>query len=958
MPRRYRALLILITLAGAFLRLWQLTSVPPGLHYDLAATALFGNEVAFHGYRPLFITAYTGHEALYYYWLALWFRLGGSSVFTLRLAAAMLGVLAIPAGFFALREALRFADDDAANGGPGGDRSLPLAVLATACLATAFFHVTFSRFGFRVISEPVVQALALGCLLRGAHRLSRPDGQRALARPAAWLALGGLFTGLAAYTYLAARLFPLPLAVFWSALVVQAARARRAEPGALRRTLLGLGTFSAAAVAAFAPLGVYFWRHPEDFLNRAGQVAPKAGEAGLLLEGTRRAFEMLFLNGEPYDRFNIPGLPLFGLVLGAAFVLGWLMTLGRLLRWPRPGLRAGAGWAAEALLLAWVPAMLLPTALSVHDIFPSNVRAFGLIPLLFVFPARGLLGAYRWVQQRLPGPLLPVAYPQAVIVLAVLAAGVYSTGNNYFKVWAALPNQRQNNDADLTGIAEYLNAQNDLSGTAVYVSSIHYRHPTLAYLARDFDQLRWLTGGTSLAVPAQGPALYALARSAPLPEAWLAGWEPYLVAAPLDADGRPSYQVYRFADGAGVPLPALAALDENFGNIIRLTGYGVMTETQQLLVDVAWRVENLPEAGDYLPYARLVDAWGYAWAQSGGFSYPSEQWQVGDRLLVRLRVPLPAGLPPGDYTLKVGVYSTGAAASLPHLTAAGAYAGDRVALPPLRLAGNLGGGPAALQAEQGVTPPASARLSPALLGYAVNTSTPRQGERLLLTLFWQAFDPTHPGQAAGPVQVRLGDRVLYEGEAAHGTLALGQLAAGEALVDRYDLRVPADFAAGAADLSVTAGGATASLTALEVQPLTRVFDPPALATASATVLADANGAPLIGLSGYTLAPGAAGAATTLTLAWQALAPLAEDYTVFVHVLDATGQTVAQTDATPQAGAYPTSLWQPGEYVRDDYTFDLPPGDYTVVLGLYLPETGARLRVGAGDEVTLPVFTVR
>lgn len=948
MPRRYAALLILIVLAGAFLRLWQLTAVPPGLHYDLAATALLGNAVAFDGYRPLFITAYTGHEALYYYWLALWFRLGGSSVFTLRLAAAMLGVLALPAGFFALRETIRFADDR-----PTGDRSLPLAVLATALLATAFFHVTFSRFGFRVISEPVVQALALGCLLRGLRQLTRPPGRRLFARPTAWFVLAGVFTGLAAYTYLAARLFPVPLAILWAAVLVQAARANRVESGALRRTLPAFGAFTAAAVVTFAPLGVYFWRHPEDFLNRAGQVVPQAGESALLLDGLQRAFEMLFINGEPYDRFNVPGMPLFGSVLGLCFVLGWLMTLWQAFKWPKPGLRAGAGWAAEVLLLAWVPIMLLPTALSVHDIFPSNVRAFGLIPLLFVFPARGLLGAYRFVQQRLPGPLLPVAYPQAVIALLVLAAGAYTTGQTYFNVWANLPDQRQNNDADLTGIADYLNKQSDLAGTARYVSSIHYRHPTLAYLARDFDQLRWLTGGTSLVVPAHGPALYALARSAPLPAEWLAGWEPYRVAAPLDADNRPSYQIFRFADGQAVPLPSFTPLDENFGNVIHLTGYNVLTETTQLLVDVRWRVDNLPAAGDYLPYARLVDEWGASWSQSGGFNYPSEQWQVGDTLLVRLAVPLPAGLPPGNYTLKVGVYSEGAAASLPRLTPAGAYAGERAPLPPLALAGNLGGGPATLRAEQAVTPPATTGLAPALLGYRVNTPTPRQGERLLLTLFWQAG-------AAGPVQVRLGDELLYEGDAAHGTLALGRLAAGQALVDRYDLRVPADFPSGLGDLTMTVGGTTATLAALNVVAIERAYAPPPVAVPSEVVLVDPTGAPLIGLSGYTLTPGAAGAATTLTLAWQALAPPADDYTVFVHVLDAAGQTVAQRDATPRDGAYPTSLWQPGEYVTDDYTFDLPPGDYTVELGLYLPETGARLVLegGGADAVRLPGFEVR
>ena len=73
LPRRFYFILTLTTLLGAFLRLWQLTTVPPGLHFDLAATALLGNDVAFHGSRPIFIAAYTGHEVLFYYWLALWF---------------------------------------------------------------------------------------------------------------------------------------------------------------------------------------------------------------------------------------------------------------------------------------------------------------------------------------------------------------------------------------------------------------------------------------------------------------------------------------------------------------------------------------------------------------------------------------------------------------------------------------------------------------------------------------------------------------------------------------------------------------------------------------------------------------------------------------------------------------------------------------------------------------------
>ena len=86
----------------------------------------------------------------------------------------------------------------------------------------------------------------------------------------------------------------------------------------------------------------------------------------------------------------------------------------------------------------------------------------------------------------------------------------------------------------------------------------------------------------------------------------------------------------------------------------------------------------------------------------------------------------------------------------------------------------------------------------------------------------------------------------------------------------------------------------------------------------------------------------------LTLTWQALAPLAEDYTVFVQVLDAQDQIVGQVDSWPVQGTFPTSQWSPGEQVADRYQVqlpnDLPSGPYQVQVGFYLLSTLRRLSV--------------
>jgi hypothetical protein len=96
----------------------------------------------------------------------------------------------------------------------------------------------------------------------------------------------------------------------------------------------------------------------------------------------------------------------------------------------------------------------------------------------------------------------------------------------------------------------------------------------------------------------------------------------------------------------------------------------------------------------------------------------------------------------------------------------------------------------------------------------------------------------------------------------------------------------------------------------------------------------------------------------ITLYWQAKQTLAQDYTVFVQLLDANGQWLAGADAPPVNNFYPTSLWQKGDWIDDLHLLspppDLPPGSYTIRVGLYDPVSGARLarRDGAGDAVDI------
>ncbi len=115
----------------------------------------------------------------------------------------------------------------------------------------------------------------------------------------------------------------------------------------------------------------------------------------------------------------------------------------------------------------------------------------------------------------------------------------------------------------------------------------------------------------------------------------------------------------------------------------------------------------------------------------------------------------------------------------------------------------------------------------------------------------------------------------------------------------------------------------------------------------------------ITLEGYDApAQAQAGQPFSLTLHWQAQAVPLDNYTVFVHVVDASGQLVAQHDNYPHNGIYPTWAWAKDEAVADAHTFTLPAGSYTFKVGLYQQPSDLRLPVrGQAGPVQNDIITL-
>jgi 4-amino-4-deoxy-L-arabinose transferase-like glycosyltransferase len=917
---RYHALafMVLTLLVAAALRLPDLATIPPGVHFDEAAYGLNAGDIGLRGARPIFIRDFTGREVLFPYLAGGMAVILGNTTFSLRLTAAFIGLLTIAATYWMGREML-------------ADRRI--ALLAAALLATSFWHVLFSHLGFRAVSQPLLQALALAALFRGLR------SERWM-----WLRLAGVLIGLTAYTYLASRAFPILLALGLLPLVLN----RDTYVTRIRHLLLVIQF----AFITFLPLLAYFLTNPEAFWVRIGQVSP--GAASLTLtESLLKSLGMFFFSGDPYLRFNLPERPLFDFVTGGLLLVGWLICLLRFRRF-------GYDWqrAAVLLLLLAPLVMLLPTALAVNEIVPSNLRAIGLIPFIFFLPPIGLITLLRDVERRIPR--FNLTYAVQVILLFVLLVGGLHVHDLYYREWATQTELLYISDGDLTAAAVYIDeilaALPEENYPTVYVAAPHYRHPTLAFLSENYDRLKWLPGGRSLVFPPDGEALYIYPYNTPAPDWTL----PYLETGEPPEEvtndrGDVLFTVYRLHQVPTSPNPN--GDSGNFANLIRLNQIESETAAagEMLPVMLTWTVLNtLPEDGQATAvFVHLEDQTGYRWSQVDQDAYPAEQWTPGEIILERIDLPLPPGIPPGEdglYRTRTGRFTPETGDRWPLIDEAGQFAGNTVVSEDI----SISAGP----------PPNPLPIAPVTINETVTTGLTLLGadqpERAATTgepfglTFWWLAEQQLPSLS---LHLSLVDEAgqsfrLIQGQPVYDTYPFDQWPPPSFVIDRQQFRVPDDLPGGeyVYRLEVLDGQDQTiygtDLGSVTVTQTERVFNLPPF---DFPVGASFDGE--IALPGYSLSTSFG--LHSLELIWQAETQPADDYTVFIHVLNTDGTCcVWQSDAMPRGGSYPTSRWLPGEVVVDEYAIvlpeGLPPGEYPLEVGLYLAETGQRLAVITGQ----------
>lgn len=448
-------LLSLILALAAFFRFYRLDSLPPGLYPDVAIN---GNEAISNPGR-VFYPENNGREGLFINLVSLSFALFGISIWSIKAVAAFFGTLTV-LGTYLLCQELFQREQSKNSGVELGNRqekssqgvAFPsISLLASFFLASSFWHINFSRIGFRAILLPFTLVFSFYLLLRGFRKKNVSE-----------FVWGGILFGLGFYTYTS---FRLAILILFFVLTAQWLFFR--TRGEQKKVLLFAGVLLYFTFITALPIGFYFLLNPADFAARAAPISVFSQEKPLqaFLESLTRHLAMFNISGDPNWRHNFAAAPQLFWPVGILFLVGVALAIKEMVSNLSPAARrmrsnsAGKTLLSSleyhnvfpyALLSVWLFTMLLPGALTYEGI-PHALRTIGVLPVPYIFAAIGAVTVYNVLLQKIKNK--KIVTPIAVLFLVSVALSGYY---DYFIKWARNPNVRGAFTVSYVKIGEYL----------------------------------------------------------------------------------------------------------------------------------------------------------------------------------------------------------------------------------------------------------------------------------------------------------------------------------------------------------------------------------------------------------------------------------------------------------------------------------------------------------------------
>ena len=386
--RRYALYtLLLIMIIASFLRIYNINKTPPGLYPDEAMNGNNASEALSKGDFKVFYPENNGREGLYIDIQALSIAAFGNRPWALRIVSSLFGILTV-LGLYLLAGELFYAEDEDGMTTPSSRFSARerIALLSSFLIATSFWHINFSRIGFRAIMAPAFSVFAVYFFLKAANR----EKYRLSS------VFCGICLGLGMYSYIAFRPMPLLIGIIFVCYFITH------EENIFRRRLIKLTLMTVVtSIIVFAPLGVHFLKTPRDFFGRTLQISVLGSSSPLEDLGNNIVKTVLMFNssGDRNWRHNYKGQPELFWPVGIMFLIGTMLALVQLFRQSRDPAKPSFSRLPALVMFSWLFLAALPVVISDEGI-PHSLRAILMIPPVFILAASGGV----WLYERLlPG---------------------------------------------------------------------------------------------------------------------------------------------------------------------------------------------------------------------------------------------------------------------------------------------------------------------------------------------------------------------------------------------------------------------------------------------------------------------------------------------------------------------------------------------------------------------------
>lgn len=442
----YRNIIILsiIVIFGFILRIYDLDKIPPGLWYDEAIHGLDTLVILEEGKYPIFFDT-KGHpqEPMFSYIIAVIFSVFGISAYSLRFTSVIIGTITLILFYFLVK---RLFNEN-------------LALLSVFLLAISKWHLMFSRLSFRTILTPLFAILIYYFLYQGLMKIRNQNKLYYLP-----FIISGFFLGLGMYTYIAFRIMPILILIYFIYEWYQ----KKDSILSIEYIKSGI-IFYLTGLLLFLPLLINYIQNPFHFFGRTDEISVfqngilSAGQ--LIFWNTLKTIGMFSIIGDPEIKHNNPGEPILPVILSIFFIIGIIQSV-------RKRHKLNYFIPLSSLLIFLIPGILSIGA-------PNTLRTLCAIPGFIILIGLGMLQSYmylsRWFQPN-------YRYILRSIFFTILLYSTLLVIYQYFYLWGNNPKTAlhfNKNEFQLSQFLQQIDGQYD-----IYLPVILANQPVIRFVSR------------------------------------------------------------------------------------------------------------------------------------------------------------------------------------------------------------------------------------------------------------------------------------------------------------------------------------------------------------------------------------------------------------------------------------------------------------------------------------------